>query len=75
MKEIAPRIAVDEQIAAGKPVILGTRVPVALVVSKLAGGMTPAEVTMEYELQPEDILAALSYAARVLEEEQVGAVA
>ena len=75
MKEIAPRITVDEKVAFGKPVIQGTRVPVALVVGKLAGGMTAEEVAEEYELEPADILAALSYAARLLDEEQVLAIA
>ncbi|MCX5636891.1 MAG: DUF433 domain-containing protein [Planctomycetota bacterium] len=40
--EIAPRITVDEKIRFGKPVIKGTRVPVDLVLGKLAGGMTGA---------------------------------
>ncbi|HIE29496.1 TPA: DUF433 domain-containing protein [Candidatus Poribacteria bacterium] len=38
--EIAPRISVDEKICFGKPVISGTRVPVDLIIGKLAGGMT-----------------------------------
>lgn len=38
MKEIAPRIVVDERVRFGKPVIKGTRVLVELVVGKLAGG-------------------------------------
>lgn len=75
MKEIAPRITVDERVAFGKPVIRGTRVPAALVVGKLAGGMTVREVAEEYELEPADILAALSYAARLLDEEQILAIA
>jgi uncharacterized protein (DUF433 family) len=75
MKEIAPRITVDERIAFGKPVIQGTRVPAALVVGKLAGGMTVREVAEEYELEPDDILAALSYAARLLDDEQILAIA
>ena len=75
MREIAPRITVDEEIAFGKPVIRGTRVPVALLVGKLAGGMTVARVAEEYEVEPEDVLAALSYAARLLDEEQVLAIA
>ena len=66
MKEIAPRIVVDEKVAFGKPVIQGTRVPVALVVGQLAGGMTYEEVMQEYELTKPDILAALSYAAQNL---------
>lgn len=74
MREIAPRITVDQEVAFGKPVIQGTRVPVALVVGKLAGGMTPKEVAEEYELEQEDVLAALSYATRLLNEEQVLAI-
>jgi uncharacterized protein (DUF433 family) len=64
MTEIAPRIAVDETVRFGKPVIAGTRVPVDLVVGKLAGGMTIEQVNEEYGLTREDVLAALSYAAR-----------
>jgi uncharacterized protein (DUF433 family) len=75
MKEIAPRITVDEEISFGKPVIQGTRVPVALLVGKLAGGMTIGEVAEEYEVEPEDVLAALSYAARLLDEERILAIA
>jgi len=75
MREIAPRITVDEEVAFGKPVIRGTRVPVALLVGKLAGGMTIGEVAEEYEVQPEDVLAALAYAARLLDEERVLAIA
>jgi uncharacterized protein (DUF433 family) len=60
--EIAPRIVVDPDVCFGKPVIQGTRVPVALVLSKLAGGMSHREVTEEYEITEDDIRAALSYA-------------
>jgi uncharacterized protein (DUF433 family) len=75
MKEIAPRIVVDKNVAFGKPVIRGTRVPVALLVGKLAGGMEVDQVAHEYEVQREDVLAALSYAARLLNDEQVLAIA
>jgi len=71
MTEIAPRIAVDETVAFGKPVIAGTRIPVDLVVGKLAGGMTYAEVETEYGLKEADILAALAYAAHQLSGEEV----
>ena len=74
MTEIAPRIVVDEKVRFGRPVIKGTRVPVDIVVGKLAGGLTTDEVCEEYGLQPEDVLAALSYAARQLSEEQIRAV-
>jgi len=72
--EIAPRIVVDEKVRFGKPVIKGTRVPVELVLGKLAGGMTMEEVMREYELTREDLLAALSYTSRLVAQEQVRAV-
>jgi len=72
--EIAPRITVDEKVRFGKPVIAGTRVPVDLVVGKLAGGMTVEQVMEEYALLREDVLAALSYAARAIGDEQVRAM-
>ena len=74
MVEIAPRIVVDETIRSGKPVIRGTRVPVDLVLGKLAGGMTIDEVMAEYDLAREDVLAALSYAARSIADDEVRAV-
>ena len=73
-KEIAPRIVVDEEVRFGKPVIKGTRVPVELVVGKLAGGMTFEEVMREYDLTKKDILAALDYAAKVLAQEEIRVV-
>ncbi len=72
--EIAPRISINEKIRFGKPVITGTRVPVELILGKLAGGMTYDEVTNEYEITREDILAVLDYAAKVLSNEEVRAV-
>lgn len=74
MAEIAPRITVDERVRFGRPVIRDTRVPVDLVVAKLAGGMAAEEVAREYGIDREDVLAALAYAARTLSEEQVRAV-
>jgi len=72
--EIAPRITIDERVRFGKPVIKGTRVPVELIIGKLAGGMTYEEVMSEYDLLKEDILAALDYAAKHLSGEEVRAV-
>jgi len=65
------RIVIDPRIQHGKPVIRGTRVPVARIVGGLAGGMTVAEVTVEYGVTSEDVRAALSYAAALVEEEVV----
>ena len=69
--EIAPGIEVNEKICFGKPVIKGTRVPVELVLGKLAGGMGFEEVGREYEIALEDIYAALDYAAKVVGQEEI----
>ncbi len=57
------RIVIDPEIQHGKPVIRGTRVPVARIVGGLAGGMTEDEIKREYEVTTADIRAALAYAA------------
>ena len=62
--KISQRITADEKVRFGKPVIKGTRVPIDLIIGKLAGGMTYEEVMIEYDLTKEDILAALDYAAK-----------
>ena len=72
--EIAPRISVDEKVRFGKPVITGTRVPVDLILGKLAGGMTYEEVMVEYEITRADILVVLDYAAKTLASEEIRAV-
>ncbi len=64
------RIVIDERIHHGKPVIRGTRVPVVRIVGGLAGGMTKEELMREYDLCEEDILAALSYAAEIVDSER-----
>lgn len=72
--EIANRISINENVRFGKPVITGTRVPIDLIIGKLAGGMTYEEVIKEYEIQHEDILAVLEYAAGVLSNEEIKAI-
>jgi len=64
-------IAVDEQVMHGEPVVVGTRVPVKVVLGSLAGGMSFEEVMEEYDLSRQDILDCLEYAARTLAEEEV----
>lgn len=64
------RIIIDSHIQHGKPVIKGTRVPVARIIGGLAGGMTKDEIIREYEVSEEDIRAALAYAGELIEEEE-----
>ena len=72
--EIAPGIIVDVNICSGKPVIKGTRIPVEIIIGKLAGGMTYEEVIDEYGITRKDILASLNYAADTLSHEEIKAV-
>ena len=72
--ELAPRIVVDPAVRLGRPVIRGTRVPVDVVVGQLAAGLSLDQVAEEYGITRDDVLAALSYAAKVLAAEQVRAV-
>jgi uncharacterized protein (DUF433 family) len=69
--ELYPGVVSDPGILGGKPVIKGTRVPVALILGKLAGGMSIDEVTYEYYISLADVRAALGYAAQRLAEEIV----
>lgn len=71
MTEIAPRIVVDPAVRFGRPVIRGTRVPVALIIAKIAGGMDTAAIIAEYDLTPEDVQAALHYAAQIVAGEEI----
>lgn len=64
------RIIIDPDIQHGKPVIKGTRVPIARIIGGLAGGMTTEEIMREYEVTEDDIRAALNYAGELIEEEE-----
>ncbi|MBI4716645.1 MAG: DUF433 domain-containing protein [Planctomycetes bacterium] len=56
----------------GKPVIRGTRIPVELILRKLAKGAREADLLDAYpRLARADIHAALSYAADLLADEEV----
>ena len=56
----------------GKPVIKGTRITVEFILESLAAGEPIADIVSEYPvLTCDDVLAALSYAARSLHSEFV----
>jgi len=55
------RISIDPAVQHGKPVIRGTRVPVARILGSLAGGMTQNEIVDEYGVTTDDIAAALEF--------------
>ena len=67
----ANRIEINPKIMLGKPVIRGTRIPVELLLRKLGEGATEAQLLDAYpRLKPEDIRAAITYAAQALAHEE-----
>lgn len=58
---VSNRVVIDSEIHHGRPVIRGTRLPVTIVVGRLAGGMSFAEVEREYDITADDIRDALRF--------------
>ncbi|HSD57889.1 MAG TPA: DUF433 domain-containing protein [Methanotrichaceae archaeon] len=69
------RVIINPEIAHGRPIIKGTRVPVEIILGSLAGGMEINEVAEEYGQEREDVLAALGYAAKIVAREYICAYA
>jgi len=64
MNPLLERITVEPGKAGGRPCIRGLRMRVQDVLEMLASGMTSEEIVAEYPyLEPDDIRAALTYAA------------
>lgn len=69
------RIEINPKILSGKPIIRGTRVPVELILRKLAEGATEDQLLDAYpSLSKKDIKAALAYAARSIAHEEIHSV-
>jgi uncharacterized protein (DUF433 family) len=67
--ELLKRISIDPLVCFGRPVIRGTRIWVSLIVDNLAEGIPEAELLAAYpQLKPEDIRAALAFAAEMTRE-------
>jgi len=66
------RIAVDHQIMGGVPCIRGTRIPVSMIVGRLAEGSSKAEILADYpQLSAADVNAALQYAATAVDQREM----
>ncbi|MEQ1717972.1 MAG: DUF433 domain-containing protein [Hyphomicrobium sp.] len=57
------RITADPKVMMGKPVIKGTRIKVELLLRLLGNGHTLEELMDGYQIERDDILAALTYVA------------
>ncbi len=66
MAALLDRITMDPAIDHGKPVIRGLRYPVEMLLELLSAGMTIDDILADYEdLERDDVLAALAFAARL----------
>lgn len=60
-------IAQDPAILGGKPIIVGTRMSVEVILELLAGGMDIKDILKEYPFLTEDkVKAAIDYSAKII---------
>jgi uncharacterized protein (DUF433 family) len=66
MDTLLTRITIDPTVCHGKPCVRGLRYPVETLLELLSAGMTFDEILDDYEdLEKDDLLAVLAYAARL----------
>ncbi len=66
MANLLERITIDPAICHGKPTVRGLRYPVDSILDLLSSGMTAEEILADYtDLERDDILAVLAYAAHL----------
>ncbi|MEP6604073.1 MAG: DUF433 domain-containing protein [Spartobacteria bacterium] len=71
-EDLLKRITIDPGICHGKPSVRGLRYPIAMLLELMSGGMTHEQILADYEdLERDDLLAALAYAARVSDAKRV----
>jgi uncharacterized protein (DUF433 family) len=69
---LSERIIIDPEILAGKPVIRGTRIPVELVLKRLAQDLNVQTLLEAYpRLTVEDVQACLEYAQALVAGEEI----
>lgn len=69
-QDLLSRISVDPEVCHGQACIKGTRIMVSIILDCLAAGMSEQTILEEYPtLTPEDIRAAVAYAADLAREQ------
>jgi uncharacterized protein (DUF433 family) len=72
MTDLLDRITMNPEIDHGKPVIRGLRYPVETLLELMSSGMTIDDILADYEdLERDDLLAALAFAARAVQVKRV----
>jgi uncharacterized protein (DUF433 family) len=70
--DLLSRITVNQKILGGKPIIRGMRLSVGMILELLGKGAAMQEILEDYpELEMADIQAALLYAHRLMENEDI----
>lgn len=76
MAPLLDRITLNQEICHGKPTIRGLRYPVETILELLSSGMTTEEILADYEdLERDDILAVLAFAARLSQVKRLDSLA
>lgn len=66
------RITINPNQMGGLPCIRGLRIPVTTIVGQLAAGQTHEQILADFpDLDEEDILAALAFAAEAVQEREL----
>ena len=72
MLALLDRITIDPEICHGKPCIRGLRYPVETILELLSSGATTEDIVRDYEdLERDDVLAALAFAARLTQVKRI----
>lgn len=72
MTHFLDRIEMNPRVLLGKPVIRGTRIPVALILSLLAKGYTVERIVAAYpNLARADVIAAIRYSGARMDRERM----
>jgi len=72
MSELKSLIALDPEILTGKPIVVGTRISVEMVLGLIAAGWSEADIVADYPtLDRERILACVAYARDIVASEKV----
>lgn len=73
--DLLKRIELNSRVCSGKPVIKGTRIPVSVILDRIAEGEAWDKILAGYpELTKEDIHAALHYARAFLDHTEIEAI-
>lgn len=68
----SPLISIDHNIMGGVPCVVGTRIPVATIVSMIAEGRSVPDVVADFpQLSTDSVYAALQFAADAVREREL----